>query len=82
MASDELIWTETDKALWILANGEPNYAWIFERNGDIVYRRPFAAPGSKLPPWLSAKREEVTNKIFGKQIHLSIIDEEYTNHVY
>lgn len=82
MASDELIWTETDKALWILANGEPNYAWIFERNGDIVYRRPFAAPGSKLPPWLSAKREEVANKIFGKQIHLSIIDEEYTNHVY
>jgi hypothetical protein len=82
MASDELIWSETDKALWILENGEPNYAWIFERNGDIVYRRPFAAPGSNLPPWLRAEREVVTNKIVGKQFHLSIIDEEYTKHVY
>lgn len=68
-------WSETDKAFWILANGEPNFAWIFERNGETVYRRPFAAPGSKLPPWVSAQREEVTNKIVGKQIDLIILDE-------
>ena len=68
-------WSETEKAFWILEHGEPDYAWIFERNGDIVYRRPFAAPGSKLPPWVSTEREEVTNKIVGKQIDLIILDE-------
>ncbi len=70
-----MIYNETEKALWILENGTPEYAWIFERNGDTVYRRPFAAPGSKLPPWISAEREEVTNKIVGKEIDSIIIDE-------
>jgi hypothetical protein len=70
-----MIYNETEKALWILENGTPEYAWIFERNGDTVYRRPFAAPGSKLPPWISTEREEVTNKIVGKEIDSIIIDE-------
>ena len=69
------MFTEAEKAFWILANGKPDYAWIFERNGDIVYRRPFAAPGSKLPPWISTEREEVTDKIVGKQADLIILDE-------
>jgi hypothetical protein len=69
------MFTEAEKAFWILANGKPDYAWIFERNGDIVYRRPFAAPGSKLPPWISSEREEVTDKIVGKQADLIILDE-------
>jgi hypothetical protein len=69
------VWSETEKAFWILENGEADFAWIFERNGDIVYRRPFAAPGSKLPPWVSKEREEVTNKIVGKQVDLIILDE-------
>jgi hypothetical protein len=68
-------WTETEKAFWILENGEPKFAWIFERNGDIVYRRPMADPDTKLPPWVSAEREEVTNKIVGKEVDLIILDE-------
>lgn len=69
------VWSETEKAFWILENGEADFAWIFERNGDTVYRRPFAAPGSKLPPWVSKEREEVTNMIVGKQADLIILDE-------
>jgi hypothetical protein len=68
-------WTETEKAFWILENGEPRFAWIFERNGDIVYKRPMTDPGTKLPPWVSAEREEVTDKIVGKQADLIILDE-------
>ena len=68
-------WTETEKAFWILEHGEPRYAWIFERNGDIVYKRPMAEPGTNLPPWVSTDREEVTNKIVGKQADLIILDE-------
>ena len=55
-------WSETDKALWILENGPVDHAWIFERNGDIVYRRPIAGPSGKLAPWLPKEREEITNK--------------------
>ncbi len=68
------MWTEAEKAFWILENGKPDFAWIFERNGDIVYRRPMAAPGTKLPPWISTEREEVTNKIVGKEIDTIIMD--------
>lgn len=68
-------WTETEKAFWILENGEPKVAWIFERNGQSVYKRPMAEPGNNLPPWISAEREEVTNKIVGKQADLIIMDE-------
>jgi hypothetical protein len=70
-------WTETEKAFWILENGEPRFAWIFERNGDIVYKRPMVEPGSgtKLPPWISTEREEVTNKIVGRKASSIWIDE-------
>ena len=68
-------WTETEKAFWILEHGEPKYAWIFERNGDIVYRRPMAEPGAVLPPWVSKEREEVTNKIVGKAVDKVFLDE-------
>jgi hypothetical protein len=68
-------WTDADKAVWILANGKPNIAWIFERNDDIVYKRPMAEPGMNLPPWISAEREEVTDKIAGKRAELIIWDE-------
>lgn len=70
-------YTETDKAFWILENGDPDFAWIFERNGDTVYRRPMAAPGTILPPWISTEREEVTNKIVGKDINTIVMDESY-----
>ena len=70
-------YTETDKAFWILENGDPEFAWIFERNGDTVYRRPMAAPGTVLPPWISTEREEVTNKIVGKDINTIVMDESY-----
>lgn len=56
------VWDETDKALWILENGKPEFAWIFERVGETVYKRPMAAPGTKLPPWIPTEREEITNK--------------------
>ena len=69
------MFTETEKAFWILENGEPSYAWIFERNGNIVYKRPMAEPGTNLPPWVSAVREEVTDKIVGKQADLIILDD-------
>ena len=68
-------WTETEKAFWILENGEPRFAWIFERNGQTVYKRPMAEPGTNLPPWVRAEREEVTDKIIGKQAELIILDE-------
>ena len=68
-------WTETEKAFWILEHGEPRYAWIFERNGDIVYKRPMAEPGTNLPPWVSTDREEVTNKIVGREVNMSILDD-------
>ena len=69
------MFTESEKAFWILANGEPDFAWIFERNGETIYRRPFAAPGSKIPPWINTEREEVTDKIVGKEADLIILDE-------
>ena len=68
-------WTDAEKAFWILENGKPSYAWIFERNGDIVYKRPMAEPGTILPPWVRTEREEVTNNIVGKQVDLIILDE-------
>jgi hypothetical protein len=68
-------WTDADKAFWILEHGEPNFAWIFERNGDTVYRRPMASPDTVLPPWISTEREEVTNKIAGRTADLIIWDE-------
>jgi hypothetical protein len=68
-------WTETEKAFWILENGEPRFAWIFERNGDIVYKRPMAEPGTNLPPWVSTDREEVTDKIVGREVNMIILDD-------
>lgn len=70
-------WSETEKAFWILEHGEPKYAWIFERNGETIYRRPLAEPGTTLPPWISTEREEVTNKIVGKTIDKLLMDEHY-----
>lgn len=63
MHSDLTKWSDTDKALWILENGPADHAWIFERNGDIVYRRPIPGPTGKIAPWLPKEREEVTYKI-------------------
>jgi hypothetical protein len=68
-------WSETAKAFWILEHGGPKFAWIFERNGDIVYKRPMAEPGTNLPPWISSEREEVTNKIVGREVNMIILDE-------
>lgn len=44
-------WSDIDKAQWILENGTPDYIWIFERNGEQVYRRRSPANGKELPPW-------------------------------
>ncbi len=65
------MWTETEKALWILENGPADHVWIFERNGDIIYRRPMAGPSGKLAPWLPTEREEVTNKTIKDYINES-----------
>lgn len=82
MASDELTWTDAKKAFWILQNGEPKVAWIFERNGDLLYRRPFAEPGSNLPPWINTERKLMSSMLTGKKVDKVIIDEEYTKDVY
>ena len=55
-------YTEADKAQWILENGYPKFAWIFERVGEIVYRRPMAEPGTELPPWMPTEREPLDTK--------------------
>lgn len=69
-------WSETEKAFWILEHGEPKFAWIFERVGETVYRRPMAEPGgTNLPPWIPTEREEVTNKIVGQEANNVWIDE-------
>lgn len=77
-------WTETEKAFWILEHGEPKFAWIFERNGDEVYRRPFASPDTTLPPWVSKDRELVSNvnMLTGRKVDMIILDEalEYEKH--
>lgn len=52
-------WTEEEKAIWVLEHGEPDVAWIFERNGERLYRRPLARHGGLIPPWISLTREEV-----------------------
>lgn len=51
-------WTDAEKAQWILENGEPEYIWIYERNGYIVYKRPMTT-SVNLPPWIDAERQVV-----------------------
>lgn len=75
-------WSESDKAFWILQNGAPKIAWIFERNGDMVYRRPMAEPGTALPPWINTERELISSMLTGTKVDKVIIDEEYTKNVY
>lgn len=50
---------EVRKAEWILKNGQPKNAWIYERVDDTVYRRPIPADGHELPPWINKEREVV-----------------------
>lgn len=69
------MFTEAEKAFWILENGPLDHVWLFERNGDIIYRRAGLGPSGKLAPWIPREREEVTNKIVGKQADLIILDE-------
>ena len=57
-----MIYTDADKAEWILKHGTPKYAWIFERVGDTIYRRPMAEPGTPLPPWINVNREDITDQ--------------------
>lgn len=53
-------WTEAQKALWILENGVPEFAWIYERVDNTVYRRPVMGdPEKPVPPWLNPEREIV-----------------------
>jgi hypothetical protein len=62
-------WSDIDKAQWILENGEPKHAWIYERNGELLYRRPMATD-SELPPWVSRERELVKSYNYtGKYKH-------------
>ena len=48
-------WTDAEKAQWILENhwDESKMTYIYERVGDIVYRR----PSMHSPPWISRERE-------------------------
>jgi hypothetical protein len=57
-----MTWSDTDKAEWILQNGNPHIAWIFERVDEKVYRRPMAPDGEQLPPWLANKPRELVTK--------------------
>jgi hypothetical protein len=68
-------WTETEKAFWIMEHGEPKLAWVFERNGETVYKRPIADPSTILPPWISTEREDVTDMIFGNTIDKLYLDD-------
>lgn len=53
-------YSDEDKAIWILENGAPDVAWVFERVNDIIYIRP--AGGSKnIPPWIDLERQEYAN---------------------
>lgn len=56
VSSEVVEWTDADKALWILQNGQPKYAEIFERVDDQVYSRPSNAPGDIVPPWIPKER--------------------------
>lgn len=47
-------WTDAEKAQWILENGKPEIAWIFERVDDTIYKRPMS---ENLPPWISRERQ-------------------------
>ena len=55
-------WIDTDKAAWILENGQPDIKWVYERVDEQVYRRPFMGdPDSNVPPWIDTKREKYYN---------------------
>lgn len=56
-SSEVVEWSDADKALWILQNGQPKYAEIFERVDDQVYTRPSNAPGDNVPPWVPRDRK-------------------------
>ena len=60
-------WTEAEKALWILENGVPEYAWIFERVDNTVYKRPVMGdPNKPVPPWIDTKNREVVKELKSK----------------
>lgn len=68
-------YTESEKAFWILENGPLDHIWMFERNGDIIYRRAALGPSGKLAPWIPKEREEISNKIVGREANSVWIDE-------
>jgi len=55
-----MTWSNTDKAQWILQNGEPDVLWVYERVDNQVYRRPMTHVGN-VPPWIPQEREPVYN---------------------
>ena len=53
-------WTDAEKALWILEHGPVEYAWIYERVDNTVYRRPVMGDANMpVPPWINKEREEI-----------------------
>jgi hypothetical protein len=55
------MYTDEEKAWWILQNGTVNIVWIYERVGHKLYRRPRLSldDRDKIPPWIETKRQYV-----------------------
>ncbi len=69
------MWTETEKAFWILENGPPDHVYIFERNGDMIYQRAALGPSGKIAPWISKERVLVSSMLTGKKYNTAVLDE-------
>lgn len=57
-----MTWDDIDKAQWILTNGPVEIIWIYESDGDIIYRRPGRNLGN-CPPWVPLTRT-IHTKLF------------------
>lgn len=56
--SEDHIWTDAEKAQWILENqwDHRDITYIYESAGGQVYRRPLET--EFMPPWMSRQREQ------------------------
>jgi len=76
-----MIWSDADKAAWILEHGEPEIVWIYELEVYKVYKRPHVQRGEPVPPWLNKDREIVYRKAGNKFTHVTSDEHLYTLYI-
>jgi hypothetical protein len=81
MTEDTDSWSEADKIEWVLANGKPRIAWVYERIDQKVYRRPSRDVSQNIPPWFSEERELCPHDHFSGINYSFLIFDEFTDNV-